>query len=87
MELSVWLIVLCFEHENNISISLQLIAGSRWREDNDKFNGTQQLRFNFRLKFRSRTIHFDSLIARGKSHEGVPKSDTKAFNPESNFHL
>ena len=50
-------------------------------------NGTQQLRFNVRLKFRSRTIHFDSLIARGKSHEGVPKSDTKAFNPESNFHL
>ena len=34
-------------------------------------NGTQQLRFNFRLKFRSRTIHFDSLIARGKSHQGV----------------
>ena len=62
-------------------------------------NGTQQLRFNVRLKFRSRTIHFDLLIARGKSHdfdlliargnshEGVPKSDTKAFNPESNFHL
>ena len=50
-------------------------------------NGTQQQRFNFRLKFRSRTIHFDSLIAREKSHEGVPKSDTKAFSPESNFHL
>ena len=50
-------------------------------------NGTQQQRFNVRLKFRSRMIHFDSLIARGKSHQGVPKSDTKAFNPESNFHL
>ena len=75
-------------------ISLQLIVGSRWRKDNDKFKcyvinpvTVSRQRFNVRLKFRSRTIHFDSLIAKGKSNEGVSKLDTKAFNFESNFHL